>query len=110
MKSGKLQGARSREQRALPLAARRAHAGRNAARIRGGRLVRHRRSAEDPAAIAEKVAAGVAEALRNPDVLRRLNELSAEPMGFSPAETAAFMKQETERWGGVIRSAGVKLD
>jgi tripartite-type tricarboxylate transporter receptor subunit TctC len=63
-----------------------------------------------PSAIAEKVAAGVAEALRNPDVLRRLNELSADPMGLPPTETAAFMKQETERWGGVIRSAGVKVE
>jgi tripartite-type tricarboxylate transporter receptor subunit TctC len=63
-----------------------------------------------PSAIAEKVAAGVAEALRNPDVLRRLSELSADPLALTPAETAAFMKKETERWGGVIRSAGVKLD
>jgi tripartite-type tricarboxylate transporter receptor subunit TctC len=61
-------------------------------------------------AIADKVAAGVAEALKNPDVLRRLGEMSAEPMGLRPAETAAFMKQETERWGAVIRSAGVKLE
>jgi tripartite-type tricarboxylate transporter receptor subunit TctC len=29
---------------------------------------------------------------------------------MTPAETAAFMKQETERWGAVIRSAGVKVD
>jgi tripartite-type tricarboxylate transporter receptor subunit TctC len=63
-----------------------------------------------PAAIAEKVAAGVAEALKHPDVLRRLGEMAAEPMGLTPAETAAFMKQETERWSGVIRSAGVKLE
>jgi len=63
-----------------------------------------------PAAIAEKVAAGVAEALRNPEVLRRLTAFSADPMGLSPAETAAFMKQETERWGAVIRTAGVKLE
>jgi tripartite-type tricarboxylate transporter receptor subunit TctC len=63
-----------------------------------------------PAAIANKVAAGVAEALRQPDVLRRLSELSADPLGLTPAETAVFMKQETERWGTVIRSAGVKLE
>jgi tripartite-type tricarboxylate transporter receptor subunit TctC len=61
-------------------------------------------------AIAEKVAGGVAEALRNPEVLRRLSELSADPLGMTPAETAAFMKQETERWGAVIRTAGIKLD
>jgi len=63
-----------------------------------------------PSAIAERVAAGVAEALRNPDVLRRLNDLSADPLGLSPSETAAFMKLETERWGVVIRSAGVKVE
>ena len=61
-------------------------------------------------AIAEKVAAGVAEALRNADVLRRLGDLSADPLGLSPAETAAFMKQEIERWGSVIRTAGVKVE
>jgi tripartite-type tricarboxylate transporter receptor subunit TctC len=63
-----------------------------------------------PSAIAEKVAAGVAETLRNPEVLRRLSDLSADPLGLSPKETAAFMKQESERWGAVIRSAGVKLE
>jgi tripartite-type tricarboxylate transporter receptor subunit TctC len=63
-----------------------------------------------PAAIAEKVAATVIDALRLPEVQKRLAELSAEPMGLTPAETAAYMKQETERWAGVIRSAGVKLE
>jgi len=63
-----------------------------------------------PSVVAEKVAAGVAEALRHPDVLRRLNDLSADPLGLSPAETAAFMKLETERWGAVIRAAGVKVE
>jgi tripartite-type tricarboxylate transporter receptor subunit TctC len=63
-----------------------------------------------PAAIAEKVAAGVAEALKRPDVQKRLRDLSAQPMGLSPAETAAFMTQEIERWGGVIRSANIKLE
>jgi tripartite-type tricarboxylate transporter receptor subunit TctC len=63
-----------------------------------------------PAAVADKVARGVAEALKNPDVLRRLAEMAAEPMGLAPAATAAFMKQEAERWSAVIRSAGVKLE
>jgi tripartite-type tricarboxylate transporter receptor subunit TctC len=65
---------------------------------------------QTPAPIAEKVAAGVREALKAPEVRKRLQELSADPLGLSPAETAAFMKQETERWSGVIRAANVKLD
>ena len=62
------------------------------------------------AAIAEKIAVGVQEALKLPDVRKRLADLSAEPLGYSPAETAAFMRQEVERWGAVIRTAGVKLE
>jgi tripartite-type tricarboxylate transporter receptor subunit TctC len=61
-------------------------------------------------AIAEKFAAGVREALKSPDVLRRLHDLSADPMGLTPAETAAFMRQESERWARVIRTARVKVD
>ena len=61
-------------------------------------------------AIARKISADIREVLRYPDVQKRLADLSAEPMGLSPAETAAFMRQETERWSAVIRSAGVKLE
>jgi len=63
-----------------------------------------------PDAVAQKVAVGVQEALKLPDVQKRLADLSAEPMGFGPADTAAFMKQEVERWGAVVRAAGVKVD
>jgi tripartite-type tricarboxylate transporter receptor subunit TctC len=52
----------------------------------------------------------VREALQAPDVRKRLQELSASPMGLSPADTATFMKAETERWAAVIRSANVKID
>ena len=45
-----------------------------------------------------------------PEVRQRLAAASAEPMGLTPAQTAAYMKQETERWGAVIRAAGVKLE
>jgi tripartite-type tricarboxylate transporter receptor subunit TctC len=56
------------------------------------------------------VAVGVQEALKLPDVRKRLADLSAEPLGYGPAETAAFMRLESERWGAVIRAAGVKLE
>ena len=63
-----------------------------------------------PAAVARKISDGVAQALKQPDVLKRLSDLSAEPMGLTPDETAEYMKRETERWGAVIRTAGVRLD
>jgi tripartite-type tricarboxylate transporter receptor subunit TctC len=63
-----------------------------------------------PAAVAEKLSMGVAEALKHSDVRERLAALSAEPMGLSPAQTADYMKRETERWAAVIRSARVHID
>ena len=63
-----------------------------------------------PPEIAAKLSVAVGEALKHPDVLKRLQDLSAEPVGSTPAEMAAFMKEEIERWRRVIQSAGVKVD
>jgi tripartite-type tricarboxylate transporter receptor subunit TctC len=62
------------------------------------------------APVAEKLSAAIAEALKLPDVQKRLAELSAEPLGYSPSQMAAFMKLEAARWREVIRSAGVKTE
>jgi len=61
-----------------------------------------------PAAIAEKLSIAIAEILRQADVAARLEALSAEPIGSTPAAMAALMREDTERWHGVIRAAGVK--
>jgi len=63
-----------------------------------------------PAAIVAKVNAGVNEALRDPEIQKRLAELSAEPVGGSPLATAKYFQEETERWKSVITSAHVTLD
>jgi tripartite-type tricarboxylate transporter receptor subunit TctC len=61
-----------------------------------------------PAAIAEKLSSAIADILKQPEVAKRLDGLSAEPIGSTPAGMAALMREDTERWRGVIRSAGVK--
>jgi tripartite-type tricarboxylate transporter receptor subunit TctC len=63
-----------------------------------------------PGDIAARLSAGIAEALKHPEVTRRLSELTAEPVGSSPAEMAGFLKEEVERWRRVIVGAGVKVD
>ena len=63
-----------------------------------------------PAVVAEKFSAAVADALKEPEVLRRLSDLSAEPLGMAPGQMAEFMKQEVTRWRGVIRVANVRLE
>lgn len=63
-----------------------------------------------PPAIVNKLSSAIAEAMRDPVVVKRLSDLSAVAIGSSPAEHMKFLKQERERWGSVIRVTGTTLD
>ncbi len=63
-----------------------------------------------PAAVVNKLVASVAEVMKNPDVVRRMQQLGVAGIGNSPAEFATFMRQERERWGKVIRETGMKAE
>jgi tripartite-type tricarboxylate transporter receptor subunit TctC len=74
------------------------------------RMVRRRRTAQDPKAIVDKINADINEALKSPEIAQRLPDFSAEAVGGTPQETAAYMRQEIERWHKVIKAAGLKLE
>ncbi len=63
-----------------------------------------------PQAIAQMINTDITEALRQPDIVERLKELSAEPVAGSPAAAAKFMSEEVDRWRAVIKAAGIKLE
>jgi tripartite-type tricarboxylate transporter receptor subunit TctC len=63
-----------------------------------------------PPGLAERISRDVAAALKDPQVIARLATLSAEPGGADPATTAAFIREETERWAKVIKTAGIKME
>jgi tripartite-type tricarboxylate transporter receptor subunit TctC len=63
-----------------------------------------------PAAIVDKVNAGINAALHDSEVQKRLAELSAESVGGTAQATADYLTQETERWNKVITAAHVTLD
>ena len=63
-----------------------------------------------PAAIADKLSQAIAETLGQPEVAKRLADLSADPIASTPAGMAETMKQDAERWRAVIRAAGVKSE
>jgi len=65
---------------------------------------------ETPPAIASRLSAAIAEAVKAPDVAKKLEDLLTAPVGSSPAETAAFIKRDSERWRQVIAAAGIKPD
>lgn len=61
-----------------------------------------------PEPIADKLSAAVADMLRQPDATKRLLDMSFEPVGGTPAELAQFLREETKRWGEVVRVSGAK--
>jgi tripartite-type tricarboxylate transporter receptor subunit TctC len=62
-----------------------------------------------PKAIVDKINADINEALKAPEIVQRMPDLSAEVVGGTPQATAAYLREDSERWHKVIQSAGVKL-
>jgi tripartite-type tricarboxylate transporter receptor subunit TctC len=52
----------------------------------------------------------VAKAVKSPAVLERFANDSAVPVGDTPAEFAAFIKEEQARWSKVVRQAKISFD
>ena len=63
-----------------------------------------------PAAIVSKLSAAIGEIMKQADVVKQLAESHTESIGGSPADLAQVLKQERERWSGVIRATGAKAD
>jgi tripartite-type tricarboxylate transporter receptor subunit TctC len=62
-----------------------------------------------PVAIIDKLNAEVNAALADPVFRARLAEFGEEPFAGSRADFAKFIVESTEKWGKVIRAAGIKI-
>jgi tripartite-type tricarboxylate transporter receptor subunit TctC len=63
-----------------------------------------------PEAIVRRLADEAAKAVRSKEVQEKFDADSAIGIGGTPAEFAAFIKQEQERWEGVVKAAGIKAE
>ena len=63
-----------------------------------------------PPEVVTKLNAAANAAMRDPVLLERFNALSIGPGGGTPGQVRAFVKEETTRWGDVIRNAGVQAE
>ena len=61
-----------------------------------------------PAGIVGKLNEQVNKILGNADIRQRLAADATEPLGGSPADLAAYLKADYERWGKVVRDAGIR--
>jgi tripartite-type tricarboxylate transporter receptor subunit TctC len=62
-----------------------------------------------PRNITDKINADVNEALRQAEVQDHLKKLSAVVFGGSIEQTSRYMREEVDRWGGVIKAAHIEL-
>ncbi len=64
--------------------------------------------AKTPPAVINFLNAELNKMTSKPAVVARFQELGAEPMGGTPEQAAAYIGAEQEKWGKVIREAGIK--
>jgi tripartite-type tricarboxylate transporter receptor subunit TctC len=60
-----------------------------------------------PPAVAHKLQQAMAEVTKMPDVQSRMVEAGDETFEATPAQMTEFLKQETQRWGNLIKSANI---
>jgi tripartite-type tricarboxylate transporter receptor subunit TctC len=61
-------------------------------------------------ALASEIAKAAIEIIQMPDVQSKFRTASVEPIGNSPAEMAAFIKEEAQRWSDVIKRNNIVVD
>jgi tripartite-type tricarboxylate transporter receptor subunit TctC len=61
-----------------------------------------------PTEIVEKLNKEINAALADPKLKARFADLGAEPMSMTPAAFGKLIADETEKWGKVVRFAGIK--
>jgi tripartite-type tricarboxylate transporter receptor subunit TctC len=63
-----------------------------------------------PAPVIERLNAVIREALAEPATQQRLAAAGADAVSSTPAELAATMRSETEKWGRVVREARITVN
>ena len=63
-----------------------------------------------PPAILAKVSQDVAQVLKTPDMIEKLTAFGSIPAPNSPAQFDAIIKSDTERYGKVLKDAGVAVN
>jgi tripartite-type tricarboxylate transporter receptor subunit TctC len=61
-----------------------------------------------PPAVVKRIRDDVAEVVKIPDVIKRLNEVGGEPSGMPSEDFAKWVRSEIERWNKVAKLAGIE--
>ena len=65
--------------------------------------------ARTPPALLQRINQEIARVLNKPEIKERHFTVGVETVASSPEEFAATMRRDIERWGKVIKEAGIKV-
>ena len=63
-----------------------------------------------PSAVVQKINAEVGAILKQPEIVQRMNGFGFDLVGGTPADFAALIRSEAERWTPVVKKLGIKVD
>lgn len=63
-----------------------------------------------PAAVVARLNAEYVRSLRSPELLEKFTPQGFEPVGSTPEELAAQMKNQASKWATIIKESGARLD
>jgi len=63
-----------------------------------------------PAELVERYSREIARIMAQPELRERLERDGLEPGSSTPAQLAAYIRTETERWGAVVQASGTTID
>jgi tripartite-type tricarboxylate transporter receptor subunit TctC len=63
-----------------------------------------------PRAVVERLNAAINTATQRPELRERLSSQGAEPLSGTPEDLAAYLRRELDKYGKIIREAGVKAE
>jgi tripartite-type tricarboxylate transporter receptor subunit TctC len=66
--------------------------------------------AQTPKPVIDKLSAAIVKAIKSPDVVEKIQSLGNDAVGTTPAEFAAILKKDRERWVPVIKASGFKAE
>ena len=61
-----------------------------------------------PPAITQKLNSAIVAGLADAEMQQRLKTEGATPVGDSPAEFAAFVREDIKRWAPLVKASGAK--
>lgn len=66
--------------------------------------------ARTPRAVVERLHREIAAVLKEPAIADRMAKSALEPIGDTPAEFARYLKAEADKWGKLVKAAGIRAE